>query len=91
MSRLEMIVQHDGRLNLLCCLVDGGPLTVPQIAARIGESSPTVRYWANLLDSYDLIEEHDRLADGEPLYAAALDDQPEWVWGAVREHRPRAL
>lgn len=88
---LETIVKHDGRLNLLCCLLDGGPLSVPQIAARIGESSQAVRYWANLLDSFDLVEKRDALGDGGPVYAATLDDHPEWVREAVRQHRPRAL
>jgi hypothetical protein len=90
-SRLGMVVKHDGRLNVLCCLLDGGPLSVPQLAARIGESSQAVRYWTNLLDSFDLVEKRDALNDGEPLYAATLDDHPEWVREAVRQHRPRAF
>jgi hypothetical protein len=88
---LETIVKHDGRLNLLCCLLDGGPLSVPQIAARIGESSQAVRYWANLLDSFNLVEKRDALGDGWPVYTATLDEHPEWVREAVRQHRPRAL
>lgn len=90
-QRLEMVVKHDGRLNLLCCLLDEGPLSVPQLAARTGESPQAVRYWANLLDSFELIEERAALDDGEPLYAATLDDHPRWVLEAVRQHRPRAL
>jgi hypothetical protein len=90
-SRLEVIVKHDGRLSLLCCLLDDGPLSVPQLAARIGESAQAVRYWAKLLDSFDLVEKRAGPDDGEPLYAATLDDHPEWVREAVRQHRPRAL
>lgn len=86
--RLRMIVEHDGRLNLLCCLLDAGPLSVTQIAARIGSPSQAVRYWAALLDTSDLIESRDMLDDGTPLYEATLDDHPEWVWEAVRRHRP---
>lgn len=89
--RLEMVVKHDGRLNLLCCLLDGGPLAIPQLAARIGESLQAVRYWTSLLDSFDLVEKRAGLDDGEPLYAAMLDDHPEWVREAVEQHRPRAL
>jgi predicted transcriptional regulator len=89
--RLEIIVKHDGRLNLLCCLQDAGPLSVPQLAARVGESAQAVRYWVNLLDSFGLVEKCDELSDGEPLYAASLDDHPEWVHEAVRRHRPRSL
>ena len=44
-TRLEAIVKHDGRLDVLCCLVDGGPLGVPQIAARINEPAQSVQYW----------------------------------------------
>jgi hypothetical protein len=90
-SRMDLVVKHDGRLNLLCCLVDEGQLSVPQLAARIGESVQAVRYWASLLDTFGLVEELDPLDDGEPLYVATLDDQPEWVQEAIRQHRPRAL
>jgi hypothetical protein len=91
LSRLEMVVKHDGRLNLLCCLLDGEALSIQQLAARIGEPSQTVRYWANLLDSFDLVEKSDSLDDGEPFYVATLDDHPEWVREAVRQHCLRAL
>lgn len=89
--RLEMVVKHDGRLNLLCCLLDCGPLSVSQLAARIGESTQAVRYWVNLLGAFDLVEERDGPEGGEPVYAVTLDDQPGWVREAVRQHRPRAL
>jgi len=89
--RLETVVNHDGRLNLLCCLLDAGPLSVPQLAARAGESPQAVRYWVSLLDLFDLVEMRGVLDDGEPLYSVTLDDHPEWVREAVRQHRPRAL
>jgi len=89
-SQLEMVVKHDGRLNLLCCFLDEGELSVLQLAARIGESAQLVRYWVNLLDSFDLVEKRDAPDGGEPLYAAALGDHPEWVMDAVRQHRPQA-
>jgi hypothetical protein len=89
--RLETIVRHDGRLNLLCCLLDGGPLSVPQMAARVGESPQAVRYWVGLLDAFSLVEQHAGLSGGEPRYVAALDGHPEWVQEAVAQHRPRAL
>lgn len=91
MTRLEMVVKHDGRLNLLCCLLDEGPLLVSQLAARVGEPPQAVRYWATLLDSFDLVEKLDGLNEGEVLYAATLADQPEWVQEEVRQHRPRAF
>jgi hypothetical protein len=86
-SRLEMVVRHDGRLDLMCCLLDSGPLSVPQLAARIGGVPQAVRYWVNLLDSFDLVEKRGELDDGEGLYAITLDEHPEWVREAVWRHR----
>jgi DNA-binding transcriptional ArsR family regulator len=90
-AQLEMVVKHGGRLNVLRCLLDGGPLSVSQLAARIGEPAQAVRYWVRLLDSFDLIEEREELNDGQPVYVANLDDQPEWIREAVRHRRPRAF
>jgi DNA-binding transcriptional ArsR family regulator len=89
-SALERVVKHDGRLNVLCCLLDEGPLSVTQIAARIGETPQAVRYWLTLLHSFGVVEQEGTLDAVAPLYTAALADQPEWVRTAVREHRPRA-
>jgi len=89
-SRLRLIVEHDGRLNLLCCLLDAGPLSLTQLAARIGSSSQAVGYWAALLDSSDLIATCDALDDGTAVYEATLADHPEWVREAVRRHRPES-
>jgi predicted transcriptional regulator len=86
-SRLETIVMHDGRLNVLCCLLDGGPLSVPRLSARIGESSRTVRYWVSLLDSFGLVQTLGDLDGGEPLYAVTVDDHPDWVRETIEAHR----
>jgi DNA-binding transcriptional ArsR family regulator len=90
-SRLEQIVKHDGRLNLLSCLLDGGPLPASRLAAQIGESVQAARYWLRLLEAFDLVEEHGAPGGGEVLYAATLDEHPDWVRDAVGRHRPRAL
>jgi DNA-binding transcriptional ArsR family regulator len=90
-SRLEGVVKHDGRLDVLCCLLDEGALSPTEIAVRIGETMQAVRYWVGLLRSFDLVERRGKLVDGEPQYVASLDEQPEWVRAAVRQHRPRAL
>jgi DNA-binding transcriptional ArsR family regulator len=86
-SPLERVVMHDGRLNVLCCLLDGTHLSVRQLAARTGAPPRAVSYWITLLHSVDLVERQAVLEDGEPLYEATLDDHPEWVREAVCRHR----
>lgn len=88
-SRLETIVKHDGRLGLLCCLLDGGPQSGSQLAVGTGESLRAVRYWLGLLESFSLVEKLDGLGGGEPMYVVTLDEQPDWVREVVEEHRTR--
>jgi hypothetical protein len=84
---LEAIVMHDGRLDVLCCILDGGPLTVPQLSARTGQPLHAVGHWVKLLDAFGLVAKIGDLDGGEPLYAATLDDLPDWVRQAVDDHR----
>lgn len=86
-ARLEAIVRHDGRLKVLCCLLDGGPLGIPQVAARISEPVQTVRYWMRLLESFSLVEKVGDLGSGEPLFVVTLGEHPDWVREAIDEHR----
>lgn len=86
-SPLEAIVKHDGRLDVLCCLVDDRPLAVPQLSARTGRSLTAVGHYVKLLDSFGLVETTENPDGGEPLYAATLDRHPDWVREAVEEHR----
>jgi hypothetical protein len=88
-ARLETIVKHDGRLDVLCCLVDGGPLGIPQVAARITKPAQTVHYWMRLLESFSIVEKIADLHGLEPLYVVTLEDHPDWVEEAVKEHRRR--
>lgn len=88
-SQLEAIVKHEGRLDMLCCILDSGPLSVPQLIARTGGSGKAVRHYVRLLDVFDLIEKIGDPDDKEPLYAATLDGHPDWVREAVEEHRRR--
>ena len=76
-------------MDVLCCLLDGGPLGVLQIAKRIAEPYPAVRYWARQLESFSLVEKVADLDGQEPLYVLTLDEQPEWVREMVEEHRRR--
>jgi DNA-binding transcriptional ArsR family regulator len=84
---LEAIIKHDGRLDVLCCILDGGPLGVPQLSARTGKSEKAVGHWIKLLDSFGLVERIGDLDGREPLYVATLDGHPDWVREAVEAHR----
>ena len=86
-SALEAIVKHDGRLDVLCCILDGGPLAVPQLSARTGRSLQAVGHYVKLLESFDLVGKVGDLDGGEPLYAATLDEHPDWVREAIEGHR----
>jgi hypothetical protein len=85
-SALEAVVKHDGRLDVLCCLFHGEPLAVVQLSARIAKPARAVAHYMKQLESFDLVEKTDGL-DGEPLYVATLEKQPDWVREAVEEHR----
>jgi hypothetical protein len=84
---LEAIVKHEGRLDVLCCILDGGPLAVPQLSARTGDSPQAVGHNVQLLESFGLVEKIADLDGSEPLYVATLDKHPRWVWQAVEKHR----
>jgi DNA-binding transcriptional ArsR family regulator len=86
-SPLEAIVKHDGRLDVVCCILDGGPLAVPQLSARTGKPAKAVEHYLKLLESFGLVEKVGDLDGGEPLYAATLDGHPDWVRETVDEHR----
>jgi DNA-binding transcriptional regulator GbsR (MarR family) len=83
---LESLMRHDGRVDLLACLVDGEPLAAPQLSAETGQSMTAVRHHLKLLGAFDLVEEKGVFGE-EPRYTATLDDHPEWVREAVEERR----
>lgn len=85
----ERVVRHDLRLDILCCLVGGEPLTATQLSGRIGKALTEVVYHVIMLDSYGLIEARAGAYGGAPSYAATLDGHPAWVRRAVEEHRGR--
>jgi DNA-binding transcriptional regulator GbsR (MarR family) len=68
-------------------MLDGGPLAVPQLSARTGNSLKAVGHWVKLLDTSGLVKKISDLGSREPLYAATLDDHPDWVRETVEEHR----
>lgn len=84
---LEPIVKHDVRLDILCCLADGEPLTVSQVSARIGRNEKYVSHHMKLLESFSLARREESVGGGQVSYVARLDEHPEWVAEAVRDHR----
>lgn len=86
-SALEAILKHDGRLDLLCCILDGGPLSVLQLSARTGEPAKAVGHWVDLLEAFGLVERVANLNDGEALYVASLENHPDWVRQIIDGHR----
>jgi DNA-binding transcriptional ArsR family regulator len=88
-SALEAIVKHDGRLEILRCLLDGGSLAVPQLSELTRMSSREVDHYVKLLVTFGLVEEVGGTEGGEPRYAATLDDHPDWVREAVEKRRDR--
>jgi predicted transcriptional regulator len=87
LSALEAIVRHDGRLDVLCCILDSGPLAVPQLSARTGHPTKLVAHYMRLFESFDLVDKLGDLDGGEPLYAVTLDEHADWVRETVEEHR----
>ncbi len=84
---LEPIINHDGRLDVLCCLIDGERLTVSQLSARTGKSLAAVKQYVKLLESFDLVEKAPTVAGTEQLYGIDLQGHPDWVRTAIQDHR----
>jgi DNA-binding transcriptional ArsR family regulator len=82
-------LEHEGRLDVLCCILDGGPLAISQLSARTGLPLQAVSHYLKLLESFGLVAKLGDPGGGEALYAATLDDHPDWVREAVEEHRRR--
>jgi DNA-binding transcriptional ArsR family regulator len=81
------LIEHDGRLDILCCFEDDKPLTVTALSARTGESPEATAYHLKPLLSHGVVRKTGEQEGGEPLYESRLGDQPEWVQRAVEAHR----
>jgi predicted transcriptional regulator len=80
------VVDHDARLDILCCL-NGKPLAVEQVSGRTGLCPPWATYHLRILDRFGLVGRKRNGERGRVLYAACLDEQPDWVQEAVETHR----
>jgi len=84
---LQAIVRHDGRLDVLCCLVDGAPLALPQLTAMTGMPTAAVSHYVDLLCSFGLVAKVAGPDGGDSLYTTTLDEHPDWVRAAIEKHR----
>jgi DNA-binding transcriptional ArsR family regulator len=80
------LVEHEGRLDVLCCLLDSQPSTLTAIAERMGKEQTAVAYLLRPLDLHGLVRKTGDRERGQPLYEACLDEQPAWVREAVEKH-----
>ncbi len=81
------LIEHDGRLDILCCFEDDRPLTPTALSARTGDSPEVTSYHLKPLLSHGVVRKTGEQQDGESLYESGLGDQPEWVQKAVEAHR----
>ena len=86
-SPLKTILRHEGRLDVLCCLIDGDALAIPQLSARTGRSLKAVSHCIKVLEAFDLVGKGDARDGSETFYVANLDRHPDWVLRAIEEHR----
>lgn len=70
------LIEHDSRLDILCCFEDDKPLIVTAFSARTGESPEATPYHLKPLLSHGVGRKTGEQDDGEPLYESRLGDQP---------------
>lgn len=90
MSRppLRAIVEHEGRLDVMCCLENEGPLGTEQLAAKTGRPRRAIGRYLRLLGTLELVNRV-KADGGATVYELTLDDHPDWVREAVENHRRR--
>jgi DNA-binding transcriptional ArsR family regulator len=81
------LIEHDGRLDILCCFEGDEPLTPTALSARTGGSPLATSYHLESLLSHGVVRRTGEQQDGESRYESRLGDQPEWVQTAVAAHR----
>lgn len=81
-------MEHEGRLDVMCCLEDEGPLGVEQLATRTGRPRVAIGRYLRLLGTLELVS-RTLVKGGATVYELTLDDHPDWVREAVENHRRR--
>ena len=81
------VVQHDARLDILCCLDADEPMDVAQVSGRTGIETRRAEHHMRILEAFGLVGAEQNGTGGRVLYVLRLDRQPEWVSEAVESHR----
>lgn len=84
---VERVLRHEGRLDVLCCLLDSGPLGAEQVSARTRKPRRAVDQCLQVLEQFELIVAVGGVSGANPLYALNLDRHPEWVRETIEDHR----
>lgn len=69
--RSEMLRDEMVMRDRIAVLLRPGPLTIPEIAERLGEPSPEVVCWVMAMRRYGMVEEHGK-ADADGYFSYAL-------------------
>ena len=80
------VVEHDARLDILCCLDPDESMAIAQVSTRTGIHPTLTKHHINILDAFSLVGKKEE-EGGQAFYVARLDEQPDWVREAVETHR----
>jgi DNA-binding transcriptional ArsR family regulator len=86
-SPRRAVIEHDARLDILCCLAGGEPLALAQVSGRTGMHPTRATHHMRILDAFGLVGKRRDGECGQVLYVARLDEHPAWVAEAVEAYR----
>jgi DNA-binding transcriptional ArsR family regulator len=81
------VIEHDARLDILCCLAEGEPLAVEQVSGKAGMHPTRTAHHMRILEAFGLVGKKRKGRSGQTLYVARLEEHPPWVARAVNDHR----
>lgn len=83
------IVEHDARLDILCCLDPSEPASIAQVCSKTGLHMKQANHHLRILAAVGLVGNKDG-EGGQALYVTRLKQSPAWVTRAVNRHRQAA-
>jgi predicted transcriptional regulator len=84
------VVEHDARLEILCCLHPTEPMGIAQVSSKTGMQPRCATHHLRILDSFGLVSGTEDVEGGQALYVTRLKQSPAWVTRAVNRHRQAA-